>query len=340
MRKRQGLLLLAAFCICSTGCTRHQAAPAETQTAETAFSTGHTASETAQTSEQTVTNETTVTEPPAPEPEQIAEHLYRVKKLPEFEKISQQFYDGTAYYSNGLQTTVMGKTVDFSDYALGNCDVRYWLNLDRTVMYFAAANGERVYRSDPELHDPKLLFSNRYEFPDQENIRDLYLFPGSERVCFLGSKANKPCIGTLDPARGEPEFIPTADGSTMRTNTGVLFYDGWGKSKTVQYWEDGTVFRFDLQNKKEAENRKYISPNGKYLCTYLFGKTKDGFLTERFFIYDIKGCKLISGFDRVYETKGWDGAIFLGFDEDAARIYFERIDLGKFEFIEYRFGEE
>jgi hypothetical protein len=72
----------------------------------------------------------------------------------------------------------------------------------------------------------------------------------------------------------------------------------------------------------------------------MFGKTKDGFLTERFFIYDIKGGTLISSFDRVYETKGWDGATFLGFDEDAARTYFERIDLGKFEFIEYRFGEE
>lgn len=274
-------------------------------------------------------------------PVKVGDRLYQVFSLPKLETASQQFTDGTAYYSGGLQAKINGKKVDFSAYVYSDYSISYWLAPDGQTLYFTNGIGTQLYQTDLEMHDPQLIFDSEAANSD-ERIDSLFLFPGQQKICFRGHKSNIRCFGTVDPITQKTENVITDErsaGGSMLSDSGVLFYDDSGKSKTVYYWENDEITQFSLQKTMECTNRKYLSENGKYLCTCLIGKTQEGNLTERYFVYDVKNGALLQSFDYTFETTGWNGFTVLGIDENSQSVYYELAHNGKFEFYQFLFGD-
>jgi hypothetical protein len=163
-------------------------------------------------------------------------------------------------------------------------------------------------------------------------------FDNSELLFFTGfinentfSNESDFCFGSLNPDTGELDFISVDSVGSLYCvpcNTGVMLYDfattGNARGK-AWYWENGKITEIIMQNKKETELVVYISPNGKYICSFMQAESQNGKLVERYSVYDTATGAFIKSFDWTFEDVNWGngmrGFAFWDINEDTKSIY-------------------
>lgn len=206
-----------------------------------------------------------------------------------------------------------------------------------------------LYQTDTALREPEVLCSVREkgDLP-LRGIDALLSFPNSDLLFFCGyNHAGKHCVGSIDPKTGLCDVMSGSEWSIVPCSTGVIAYDCWaafsGTSGTVYYWESGVYKKITPQKPNEAQDEVYVSPNGKYICTLLRGKAKDGRYMERYSVYNIQTAAFLRSFDWTFSEKAGlqqpKGFTFVGFDEAAECLYLEIIGGGKADTYQFSFGE-
>ena len=257
---------------------------------------------------------------------EVGDGIYRVSTASNIEKVTTTYIYGTAKRSEGATIRVLGETVNFSaipdDY--NNDFIIYCVSAGDSTIYFA--DYFNFYKSDSELQSPTLLFSMGYDQNTLPSIiTEMISFPNTDMLFFSGATKNGDCVGTINPENSKAEFIGCS--RTMKPelcNTGVMLYD-YKPSDTLLYWECGTIYEIPLNNPNECECGAYISANGKYACTFLWGKTEDSYLVERYSVYDTHNRKFIKSFDWTFNKKVGDqlpkGFSVIGISEENQCVY-------------------
>lgn len=271
------------------------------------------------------------TEAASDTPVEVGDGLYRVSSMPKPEKVTLSCEYGTAERSTGATAQAFGKTLDFSSIPdeCNNDYLVYCVCDDASTVYFA--DYMNFYKSDFEMKSPKLLFTMGYEqdkFPSL--ITELISFKNTDMLFFRGATRNGNCVGSIDPETCKANFISCSN--TMKSvpcNNGMMLYDydanSNERSSTVLYLEGGEIYKIPLKNPKESELGVYISANGKYICTYLWGKAQDSSLVERYSVYDVKSGEFIKSFDWTFNKKVGEylpkGFSFLDINEETQSVY-------------------
>lgn len=262
---------------------------------------------------------------------EVGDGLYRISSMPKPEKVMLSCEYGTAERSTGATAQAFGQTLDFSSIPdeYNNDFLVYCACDDASTVYFA--DYMNFYRSDFAMKSPTLLFTMGYEqdeFPSL--ITELISFKNTDLLFFRGATKNGDCVGSIDPETCKASFISCSNTiKTVPCNNGVMLYDyganSNGRSSTVLYWECGEIYKIPLQNPKESELGVYISANGKYICTYLWGKAQDSSLVERYSVYDVKSGAFIKSFDWTFQKKVGDtlpkGFSVLDVNETTQSVY-------------------
>ncbi len=262
---------------------------------------------------------------------EVGDGLYRISSVPRLEEVTLSCEYGTAERSAGATAQAFGQTLDFSSIPdeFNNDNLVYCVCDNASTVYFV--DYTKFYRSDLELKTPKLLFT----IWDEENtlpdlVNELISFSNTDLLFFRGHDENVNCVGSIDPETSKANYISCYDTmNSVPCNTGVMLYDYAanlnGRDSTVLYWECGEIYKIPLQNPKESENHVYISANGKYICTYLWGKSQDSSLVERYSVYDVKSGEFIKSFDWTFQKKVGDivptGFSVFGVDETTQSVY-------------------
>ncbi len=275
--------------------------------------------------------------------------LYRLAKLPQLNRENDSCIYGSVRMGNET-VEVDGQTLDLSVAVQDDgANTAYCVSADSGTLYYANMNG--IYQSDIGLQHPQQLLSLPISTKDGELyvIYSLISFANTDQLFFTGSIGNARCIGSFDTKTCSFRTVPCAQkGNLISCDTGVLVYDNAAASNqcektTVQYWESGEIYEITLRNVYESETKLRLSANGKYLCTYLWGKTENGQLTERYSVYDVKSGTFLGCFDWTFDKKVTDrisdGFTYLGMDEDAKCAYFTQISSDKWEYYQFCFGE-
>ncbi len=262
---------------------------------------------------------------------EVGNGLYRIASMPKPEKVTLSCEYGTAMRSEGATAQAFGQTLDFSSIPdeYNNDFLVYCVCDNASILYFA--DYMSFYRSDFEMKSPTLLFTMGYEqdeFPSL--ITELISFKNTDMLFFRGATRNGDCVGSIDPETCTASFISCSN--TMKIvpcNNGIMLYDYGAnsneRSSTVLYWECGEIYKIPLQNPKESELGVYISANGKYICTCLWGKAQDSSLVERYSVYDVKSGVFLKSFDWTFQKKVSDilpeGFSVLDVNETTQSVY-------------------
>lgn len=264
-------------------------------------------------------------------PVEVGDGLYRISSMPKPEKVTLSCEYGTAERSAGATAQVFGQTLDFSSIPdeYNNDFLVYCVCDNASTVYFA--DYMSFYKSDFEMKSPTLLFTMGYEqdeFPSL--ITELISFKNTNLLFFRGATREGNCVGSIDTETSKANFISCSN--TMKSvlcNNGIMLYDYGANSNargsTVLYWECGEIYKIPLQNPKESEVGVYISANGKYICTHLWGQSQDSSLVERYSVYDVKSGEFIKSFDWTFQKKVGDilpkGFSVLDVNETTQSVY-------------------
>lgn len=294
-----------------------------------------------ETSSLTTQTTQTTTEPAPDEPVMVGDGIYRISSVPTMEKVTYPCEFGTVWRDKGTTVQAYEQTLDFS--AVPNeYDFNYFpycVCSDASTVYFV--DYMNLYRSDVSLKHTEFICSLREEESDMPiQVRTLISFPDSDLLYFNGDGF----VGTINPETGEVDYVVSSDFlESNLCNNGVLAYgNSREKDDPVIYWENGTIYEIPLNNPRETEfDELYISANGTYICTYLWGKAEDDRLIERYSVYDTKSGEFIKSFDWTFNEKVGNrlpmGFTFLHIDEKTESVYVT--DLKKGEFYQFYFGE-
>ena len=281
------------------------------------------------------------TEPTVYEPVEVGDGLFRISDMPKPEKVTLSCEYGTAQRSKGAQVNAYKKTIDFSSIPdeYNNDILPYCVLDDEETVYFA--DYFNFYKSDIELNSPELLFNIGY---DQEKfpaiIDEMIAFDNTDLLFFCGTTVNGPCVGTINPETGEADFVSgTYSMKTVPCNNGVMVYD-YRENNTALYWECGKIYEIPINNPKEGEVDAWVSADGEYFCTFLWGKTEDARLIERYSVYDTKTGEFIKSFDWTFNKKVGEqlpkGFQFYDINEETKSLYLENTEDG--ELYQFYFG--
>lgn len=279
----------------------------------------------------TISTSQNITEEISDNSVEVGDGLYRISAMPKPEEVAISCEYGTAMRDEGATVQAFGKTLDFSsipDEYINNF-LPYCVCDDESTVYFA--DYMNFYKSDFEMKSPTLLFTMGYEqdeFPSL--ITELISFPNTDLLFFRGATRNGDCAGSIDPETCKANFISCSN--TMKSvpcNKGMMLYDYGANSNergsTVLYLEGGEIYKIPLQNPKESELGVYISANGKYICTFMWGKAQDNSLIERYSVYDVKSGAFIKSFDWTFQKKVGDtlskGFSVLDVNETTQSVY-------------------
>ncbi len=289
----------------------------------------------------TVSDTQATTESVSYEPVEVGDGIYRVPSIPPFEKVTLSCEYGTAQRSKGAQVRAYGKTMDFSSIPdeYNNDFLPYCVLDDEETVYFA--DYFNFYKSDIELNSPELLFNigrDQEKFP--AIINEMIAFDNTDLLFFNGSTVNGPCVGTINPETGEAEFVSgTYSMKTVPCNNGVMLYD-YRENITALYWECGKIYEIPINNSNEGEVGAWVSADGEYLCTFLWGKAEDNRLIERYSVYDTKSGEFIKSFDWTFNKKVGEqlpkGFQFYNINEETKSVYVENTEDG--ELYQFYFG--
>lgn len=274
---------------------------------------------------------------------EVGDGIYRVSSVPAFEKVTLSCEYGTAKRSEGAQVQAYGQTLDFSSIPdeYNNDILPYCVYDDGATVYFA--DYFNFYKSDIELNSPTLLFNMGYEQDELPALIDeLISFDNTDLLFFRGATRNGQCVGTINPETGEADFIRCSNSmKTVPCNNGVMLYD-YLENTTALYWECGKLYEITLNNPNEGECGAWVSANGEYLCTFLWGKAEDDRLIERYSVYDTKSKEFIKSFDWTFNKKVGEqlpkGFQFYNINEDTQSVYVENTEDG--ELYQFYFGGE
>ncbi len=291
----------------------------------------------------TVSSTQATTESVSYEPVEVGDGIYRVSSIPSYEKVTLSCEYGTAERSKGAQVRAYKKTIDFSsipdEYI--NDFLPYCVLDDEETVYFA--DYFNFYKSDIELNSPELLFNiGRAQEKFPATINEMIAFDNTYLLFFRGTTINGPCVGTINTETGEADFvICTYSMKTVPCNNGVMLYDHMDNN-TALYWECGKIYEITINNPKEGEVGAWVSADGEYLCTFLWGKAEDNRLIERYSVYDTKSGGFIKSFDWTFNNKKVGeqlpkGFRFCSINEETQSVYLENTEDG--EFYQFYFGE-
>lgn len=238
---------------------------------------------------------------------EVSDGIYRISSVPRKEEVNICSEYGVAKRSKGAEIQLSGRTLDFSSIPdKYNNDFLPYCVYDESTVYFA--DFKDFYKSDIEMNSPTLLFTMTDEqdtLPDY--IDELISVPNTDLLFFSGFDGGEACVGSIDPETCKADFISCKSKRSVLCNTGVMLYGtaakNSGSSSTVWYWERGEFYEITLQNPAEIDFNVYVSANGKYICTYMWGTTEDSRLVERYSVYDVKSGKLIRSFDWTFKSK-------------------------------------
>lgn len=272
---------------------------------------------------------------------EVGDGIYRVSSIPTFEKVTLSCEYGTANRSEGAQVQVYGKTLDFSSISdeYNNDFLPYCVFDEGATVYFA--DYFNFYKSDIEMKSPTLLFTMGNEQDElPSTINELISFSNTDLLFFRGYVDDESCVGTINPETGEADFVSsTYSMKTVPCNNGVMLYD-YLANDTALYWECGKIYEITLNNPNEGELGAWISADGKYLCTFLWGKAEDNSLIERYSVYDTKSGEFIKSFDWKFNKKVGEqlpkGFYFMDINEDTQSVYVENTEDG--ELYQFYFG--
>lgn len=240
-------------------------------------------------------------------PVKVGEDIYQISSFSSTEKVTIDYTYGTVMRSEGAKVQACGKEIDFSavpdEYY--NDFITYCVSQDETAVYFA--DYFNFYKSDFDLKKPELLFTMGYDQDSLPSIvSELISFENTDKLFFRGTTNKGNCIGSIDAEKCEADYIYCPN--TMKEilcNKGVMLYD-YNPNDTVLYWECGKINEIKVNNPNECECGAFISANGKYICTFLWGKTEESFLIERYSVYDTHSCNFIKSFDWTFNKKVGD----------------------------------
>lgn len=251
----------------------------------------------------------TSTESVSDDPVEVGDGIYRVSSFPAVENVKLSCEYGRAYRSEGATVQAFGQTLDFSSIPdeYNNDEFVYCVCNNEATVYFA--DYINFYKSDLELKTPTLLFTmwdEQNTLPDL--MTELISFSNTDLLFFRGYIEEGSCVGSFNPETCETNFTSCEYSFvSVPCNNGVMLYDenanSDGRNSTVLYWECGDFYEIPLQNPKESEVCVYISANGKYICTYLWGKAQDRSLIERYSVYDVKSGAFLKSFDWTFKRK-------------------------------------
>lgn len=289
----------------------------------------------------TVSSTQATTESVSYEPVEVGDGIYRVSSIPPFEKVTLSCKYGTAQRSKGAQVEAYGKTMDFSSIPdeYNNDFLPYCVLDDEETVYFA--DYFNFYKSDIELNSPELLFNigrDQEKFP--ATIDEMIAFDNTDLLFFSGSTINGPCVGTINPETGEADFVSrTYSMKTLPCNNGVMLYD-YIENNTALYWECGKIYEITINNSNEGEAGAWVSADGEYFCTFLWGKAEDNRLIERYSVYDTKSGEFIKSFDWTFNKRVLEqlpkGFQFYNINEETQSVYLENMEDG--ELYQFYFG--
>lgn len=257
---------------------------------------------------------------------EVGDGLYRISSMPKSEKVTLSCEYGTAKRSEGAAVQAFGQTLDFSSVPdeYNNDFLPYCVCDDASTVYFA--DYMKFYKSDFEMKSPTPLFTMGYEqdeFPSL--LTELISFKNTDLLFFRGATKNGNCVGSIDPENSRADFIScTYSMKTVLCNNGVMLYD-YNPNETALYWEGGKIYEIKLGNPNEGECGAYVSANGKYICTLLWGKAEDSRLIERYSVYDTKSGEFIKSFDWTFKKKVGErlpkGFSFMNINEETQSVY-------------------
>lgn len=290
----------------------------------------------------TAVTETTaaVTETKPQEPIEVGDGLYQVFALPQFETVKTPCAYGTVFdgtvFDDATTKIAYFKTLDFSKiFPVSMPEMQaYCVPRDQSAVY-VAQNGQ-LYRTDMEMQSPELLLDDERLY-----IHALLSFPNTNLLYFDGRYNDEKIIGSFDPETKQITHSRAEGNRLTLCNTGVLLSDV--DVKRVYYWECGNVYEIPLTNwSKESNYKLHISANGKYLCTFMDGQTKDGYIIDRCSVYDVKTGKVIRSFQWEFHLKYYGRVSlnqleFLGFDEAAQQVYLKEMETAHL--LRFDFGE-
>ena len=288
------------------------------------------------------------TETESTEPVKLGDGIYEALTIPPLEHFYHMSLSGINELpfcvcgSTYSKAEAFGHTLDFSDLSRQNgrnVRVNYCILKDSPVVYFT--DDCHLYKSDCDRNGQVLLFDIHSFGYDSSVLNQILAFPNTDRLFIYGIGNGSSFICQVHSETGQAD-LTCYDSSMMCVpcNTGVMLYtDSGAESGTVLYWEDGEIYEIPLQNKKEAAGIVYISENGKYLCTEMDGKTKDGKWLKRYSVYDTKNGEYLKSFDWKFDRlgTGYDGFYLSGLNDEAKSIYV--IDRKTSDSYQFCFGE-
>jgi len=289
----------------------------------------------------TVSDTQATTESVSYEPVEVGDGIYRVSSFPPFEKVTLSCEYGTAERSKGAQVRAYKKTIDFSSIPdeYNNDFLPYCVLDDEETVYFA--DYFNFYKSDIELNSPELLFNigrDQEKFP--ATIDEMIAFDNTDLLFFNGTTINGPCVGTINPETGEADFVScTYSMKIVPCNNGVMLYD-YIENNTALYWECGKIYEIPINNPNEGEAGAWVSADGEYFCTFLWGKAEDNRLIERYSVYDTKSGEFIKSFDWTFNKKVGEllpkGFQLYNINEETQSVYLGNTEDG--EYYQFYFG--
>ncbi len=276
----------------------------------------------------------------------VGDGIYQIAKTPKSEKVQPACAYGIANRDEAAAVEAFDRTLDFSRILDQNDNgfLSYCVRADLSTVYFA--DYYKLYQADCDLQNPKFFCELSNDNPDAPNyISELIAFDNTELLFFQGGTSKGYCIGSIHPETGEIHQIPAKRHYvSVPCNTGVMLYDyeeAKSASSTVLYWECGEIREIPLQKPAECEMNLQVSANGKYICTYLWGKAQDDRLMERYSVYDAKSGKFIKSFDWTFRKKVGEtlpkGFLFLNMNEETKSVYLKNTEDDKL--YQFAFGE-
>lgn len=280
-------------------------------------------------------------------PESVGNGLYIVSAVPKKEPVTLACAYDTASRDAGATAEAFDRTLDFSKIPdeYNNLYLPYCVRADLSAVYFA--DYFKLYQADCDLKNPKLLLQTDADSQaSQMTFGELIAFDNTALLFFQGNTPQGNCIGSINPETGEIHQIPAKHHYvSVPCNTGVMLYDyeeAKSASSTVLYWERGDFFKIPLQKPAECEMNMQVSANGKYICTYLWGKTQDARLMERYSVYDVKSGNIIKSFDWTFQKKVGEnlpkGFDFMQISEETQSVYLRNTEDDKV--YQFAFGED
>lgn len=288
---------------------------------------------------------TASTDDAAPEP--VGDGLYRISAVPKKEPVTLACAYGTTSRYEGATAEAFGQTFDFSQIPVeyDNSDIPYCVRTDLSTVYFA--DYFKLYQADCNLLNPQVFCTLGNDDADAPySMNELIAFDNTKLLFFQGDTQESACIGSIDPETGAIQAISAKRHYvSVPCNAGVMLYDyeeAQSASSTVLYWECGEIRRIPLKNPKESEVAVYVSANGKYICTYLWGKTQDEKLVERYSVYDVKSGNFLKSFDWTFQKPVGDklpaGFSFININEETKSVYLKNTEDAQL--YQFAFGED